>query len=56
MRSDTPEATSHHESMRSVTFLVVAVVLLYITTARFTGDLPAFLWSLIVLGGVMYLE
>jgi hypothetical protein len=34
----------------------MALALLLITTNRFNTDLPAFAWSLIVLGGAMYLE
>lgn len=37
-------------------FLAVALLLLLITTARFSGDIHAFAWSLVVLGGVMYLD
>lgn len=37
-------------------FLSVALLLLLVTTARFSGDIHAFAWSLLVLGGVMYLD
>lgn len=37
-------------------FLAIALILLFVTTTRFNGDLPAFFWSLIVLAGVMYFE
>lgn len=37
-------------------FVAMALILLLVTTERFSGDMPAFAWSLIVLAGVMYLE
>lgn len=37
-------------------FLGVALLLLLVTTDRFSGDVYGFAWSLIVLGGVMYLD
>ena len=37
-------------------FVLMALLLLFVTTQRFDGDLPAFAWSLGVLAGAMYLE
>lgn len=37
-------------------FIGMAVLLLLATTERFHSDLPAFFWSLIVLGGVMHFD
>lgn len=41
---------------RRMFFLAVSVSLLLLTTDRFTGDVWAFSWSLIVIAGVMYLD
>jgi len=37
-------------------FVLMGLLLLFITSIAFDGDLPAFFWSLIVLGGSMYYE
>ena len=37
-------------------FLIVAVGILVITTDRFDGDMAALLFSLVVVGGVMYFD
>lgn len=37
-------------------FVLLAAILLLLTTERFTGDLPAFFWSLIVLGGFLLFD
>jgi len=37
-------------------FLAVSLLLLAVTTLRFSQDMYAFAWSLIVLAGVFYLE
>lgn len=37
-------------------FVVMALALLFITTNRFDADGPAFVWSLVVLGGAMWYE
>lgn len=36
------------------TFLATAVFLLLLGTGQFRGDLPALVWSLVVLAGVVY--
>lgn len=41
---------------RRFLFLVLAIILLFLTTGRFEGDLWAFFYSLIILGVVMYLD
>lgn len=52
----TEGGTKQHWLTQRRFFLIMALILLLVTTDRFTGDLPAFFWSLIVLGGAMYLE
>jgi len=37
-------------------FVLMAVMLLLLTTWRFSADLPAFVWSLVVLAGAMWFE
>lgn len=58
--TDVPAVSVHSLLMvllsQRALFLVVAVFLLVLTTNRFSGDLPAFFWSLIVLTGVVYLD
>jgi hypothetical protein len=51
-------ATKTSDSRFSVSwnFLGVSVLLLAVTTLRFSQDMYAFAWSLIVLAGVFYLD
>ena len=45
-----------YEPSQRTFFVLMAVMLLFLTTWRFSGDLPAFAWSLVVLGGTMWFE
>jgi hypothetical protein len=55
--SDTPDSGDQQKWLNQREFfLAVALILLLVTTQRFSGDLYAFAWSLIVLGGVMVFE
>jgi len=58
--SDSVVATTDEHEHRWLTerrfFVIMALMLLAITSVLFDGDLPAFFWSLIVLGGSMWYE
>jgi len=57
MKSEQSGETSNQSWLTERRFFVLmALILLLITTNRFDTDLPAFAWSLIVLGGTMYLD